>query len=53
MSVYRYFQTRNSIAIRPRVQKKGKDEVVPVPLLTEHQTMKAYWADGGMAPLIL
>jgi hypothetical protein len=28
------------------------EKVVPVPL-TEHQTMKAYWGSGGIAPLIL
>jgi hypothetical protein len=32
---------------------KGKGQVVPVLLLTEHHAMKAYWGSGGIAPLIL
>jgi hypothetical protein len=32
---------------------KGKYKVIPVRLLTEHHAIKAYWGNGGMAPLIL
>jgi hypothetical protein len=32
--------------------KKGKGEVVPELLLTEHNAMKAYWGSGSIAPLI-
>jgi hypothetical protein len=31
---------------------RGKSKVVPV-LLTEHHAMKAYWKNGGIAPLSL
>jgi hypothetical protein len=32
---------------------KGKGKVVPMPFLTEHHAMKAYWGCGNIAPLIL
>jgi hypothetical protein len=32
---------------------KVKCKVVPVPFLTEHHAMKAYWGSGGVAPRIL
>jgi len=32
---------------------KGKGKAVPVLLLTEHHATKAYWGNGGIAPLIL
>jgi hypothetical protein len=32
---------------------KGKGKFVPVPFLTEHQAMKAYWRTGGIAPRII
>jgi hypothetical protein len=33
--------------------KNVKGKVVPVLFLTEHNTMKAYWGSGGVAPCIL
>jgi hypothetical protein len=30
-----------------------KSEVVPVPFVTKHHAMKAYWGSGGIAPRIL
>jgi 7,8-dihydro-6-hydroxymethylpterin-pyrophosphokinase len=32
---------------------KVKGKVVPVPFLTEHHAMEAYWETGGIAPRIL
>jgi len=32
---------------------KGKGKVDPVPLLTKHHDMKAYWGTGSIAPRIL
>jgi hypothetical protein len=33
-----------------KLKGKGKD---PVLFLTEHNAIKAYWENGGIAPLIL
>jgi hypothetical protein len=38
---------------KTHTEVKGKGKVVPVLLLTEHHTMKAYWRSGGITPLIL
>jgi hypothetical protein len=44
---------KNGIVHMVMVKVKVKVKVVPVLLLTDCHTMKAYWGTGGTAPRIL